>query len=158
MSVKQLKFTRYRRKQIAELAPWEQEANMSRVSISPADKEAGSPKAGDMIARNPKNHDDQWLIAAQYFADNFELVRAAPYQGATVMAFDHLDDSQLREATALALKAAHDCPMGAMRTDANGHRWIEHGDEKTLGSGAYSRLADAWCALSDEMKRRGLSK
>ena len=29
-------------------------------------------KPGDMIARNPKNHDDQWLVAAAYFADNFE--------------------------------------------------------------------------------------
>jgi hypothetical protein len=27
-----------------------------------------------MIARNPKNHDDQWLVAAKYFADNFEPV------------------------------------------------------------------------------------
>jgi hypothetical protein len=42
------------------------------VSISLPDLEAGSPKAGDMIARNPKNHDDQWLVAAAYFADNFE--------------------------------------------------------------------------------------
>jgi uncharacterized protein YozE (UPF0346 family) len=25
-----------------------------------------------MIARNPKNHDDQWLVAKQYFEDNFE--------------------------------------------------------------------------------------
>jgi hypothetical protein len=31
-----------------------------------------SPKAGDMIARNPENHEDQWLVAAQYFADHFE--------------------------------------------------------------------------------------
>ena len=43
-----------------------------RVSISQADKEAGSPKIGDMIARNPKNHEDQWLISKQYFEDNFE--------------------------------------------------------------------------------------
>jgi hypothetical protein len=42
------------------------------VSISEADKEAGSPKAGDMIARNPKNRADTCLVAAQYFADNFE--------------------------------------------------------------------------------------
>lgn len=42
------------------------------VSVSKPDLEAGSPKLGDMIARNPKNHDDQWLVAAQYFADNFE--------------------------------------------------------------------------------------
>lgn len=45
---------------------------MSRVSVSAADTEAGSPKVGDKIARNPKNHDDRWLVAAAYFADNFE--------------------------------------------------------------------------------------
>jgi hypothetical protein len=67
-------FIQYRRKQIAELAPWDSGFDMSRVSISAPDKEAGSPKLGDMIARNPKNHDDQWLIAAAYFADNFEPV------------------------------------------------------------------------------------
>lgn len=66
-------FTRYRRTQIAEMTPWVPGMNMmERVSISKPDLEAGSPKAGDMIARNPKNHDDKWLVAAQYFADNFE--------------------------------------------------------------------------------------
>ena len=65
-------FKQYRRSQIAELRPWTESEPMDRVSISAADKEAGSPKLGDMIARNPKNHDDQWLVAAQYFADNFE--------------------------------------------------------------------------------------
>lgn len=42
------------------------------VSISDADLLNGSPKIGDMIARNPKNHNDQWLVAEQYFKDNFE--------------------------------------------------------------------------------------
>jgi hypothetical protein len=42
------------------------------VSISVEDDLAGSPKLGDMIARNPKNHKDQWLVAKQYFTDNFE--------------------------------------------------------------------------------------
>lgn len=42
------------------------------VSISRADLKNGSPKIGDMIARNPKNHQDQWLVAEQYFKDNFE--------------------------------------------------------------------------------------
>jgi hypothetical protein len=65
-------FTRYRRSQIAELRPYRAGDDMARVSISAPDKEAGSPRDGDMIARNPKNHDDQWLVAAQYFADNFE--------------------------------------------------------------------------------------
>jgi len=66
-------FQRFRRTQIAELRPWVPGETLDdRVSISAADREAGSPKAGDMIARNPKNHDDQWLVAAAYFADNFE--------------------------------------------------------------------------------------
>jgi hypothetical protein len=65
-------FTQYRRKQIAELRPWQLGENMHGISISDPDREAGSPKVGDMIARNPKNHDDKWLVAAQYFADNFE--------------------------------------------------------------------------------------
>ena len=65
-------FKQYRRTQIAEMTPWVEGFDMSRVSVSAPDKEAGSPKPGDMIARNPKNHDDKWLVAAAYFADNFE--------------------------------------------------------------------------------------
>jgi hypothetical protein len=65
-------FKRYRRKQIAELRPYVQGEDMDGISVSDADAKAGSPKAGDMIARNPENHEDQWLVAAQYFADNFE--------------------------------------------------------------------------------------
>lgn len=66
-------FKRYRRKQIAELRPYVPGEKLSdRVSISAADIAAGSPKDGDMIARNPKNHDDQWLVSRQYFHDNFE--------------------------------------------------------------------------------------
>jgi len=65
------KFKQYRRTQIAELRPYQGEALSDRVSISKPDLEAGSPKIGDMIARNPKNHDDQWLIAEEYFINNF---------------------------------------------------------------------------------------
>ena len=67
-------YRRYRRKQIAELADWETGFDMTRVSISEADTKAGSPKLGDKIARNPANHDDKWLVAADYFATNFEEV------------------------------------------------------------------------------------
>lgn len=66
-------FKQYRRKQIAELRPYEEgEVLDPKVSVSKADADAGSPKVGDMIARNPKNHEDQWLVAAKYFQDNFE--------------------------------------------------------------------------------------
>jgi hypothetical protein len=70
---KMSEFKPYRRSQIAELRPFiESEKLGIGVSISAEDEKAGSPKAGDMIARNPKNHHDQWLVAAKYFADNFE--------------------------------------------------------------------------------------
>lgn len=66
-------FQEYRRSQIAELRPYVPGEELSdRVSISAPDREAGSPKAGDMIARNPANHDDQWLVAKAYFEANFK--------------------------------------------------------------------------------------
>jgi hypothetical protein len=68
-------FKQYRRKQIAELRSFQEGEQLPEsVSISQVDRDNGSPKVGDMIARNPKNHDDQWLVAKQYFEDNFEPV------------------------------------------------------------------------------------
>jgi len=68
-------FQRYRRKGFSELRPYrEGEILDSKVSISQADKDAGSPTFGDMIARNPDNHEDQWLVAYEYFRNNLELV------------------------------------------------------------------------------------
>jgi len=70
-------FQQYRRKQIAELRPYLLgEVLGSAVSISQADKDAGSPRVGDMIARNPINHNDIWLVAERYFKDNFEPAAA----------------------------------------------------------------------------------
>lgn len=82
-----MEFTKYRRTQIAEMRKVSEKDIQSfkndqhlksirdtefKVSISDSDKLNGSPKIGDMIARNPKNHNDQWLVAEQYFKDNFE--------------------------------------------------------------------------------------
>jgi hypothetical protein len=67
-------FKRYRRTQIAEMEPWVEGYDMTGVSVSASDLAAGSPRTGDMIARNPKNHADRWLVAAMYFADHFERV------------------------------------------------------------------------------------
>ncbi len=74
MSFPRYGFAQYRRKQITELRPWIEGDNLSGVSISQVDKDAGSPRPGDMIARNPANHADRWLVAAKYFADNFEQI------------------------------------------------------------------------------------
>ena len=65
-------FKQYRRTQIAEMADWQPGFDMTGVSISEPDHMAGSPKLGDKIARNPANHADKWLVAAAYFAANFE--------------------------------------------------------------------------------------
>ena len=65
---------KYRRKQIAELRPYEPGEPLDDVSIAQVDRNAGSPKEGDMIARNPANHADQWLVAKKYFDANFEPV------------------------------------------------------------------------------------
>jgi hypothetical protein len=67
-------YIRYRRTQIAEMAQWVPGFDMTDVSISAADLKAGSPKPGDRIARNPRNHDDKWLVAYDYFIENFEPI------------------------------------------------------------------------------------
>ena len=64
-------YQQYKRTGTAEAEPWTPETSMEGVSISDADLAAGSPKEGDMIARNPGDHDDRWLIAAAYFGENF---------------------------------------------------------------------------------------
>lgn len=66
-------FQLYRRRiKMSELRPYVDGEDLTGVSISPEDTKAGSPKPGDMIARNPDNHADKWLIAEKYFIDNFE--------------------------------------------------------------------------------------
>ena len=69
-------YRKYRRTQIAEMADWEPGFDMTGVSVSQPDKDAGSPKAGDKIARNPANHTDRWLVAEAYAVVNFEPVPA----------------------------------------------------------------------------------
>ena len=69
-------FKKFRRTQIAEMREVSQEEITEglefNISVSNEDFKNGSPKIGDMIARNPINHKDQWLVAEQYFKDNFE--------------------------------------------------------------------------------------
>ena len=70
-------YKQYRRKQVSEIEirAYQHGDDLDGVSISDADHNAGSLKSGDMIARNPRNHADKWLVAANYFADNYEAVQ-----------------------------------------------------------------------------------
>jgi len=87
-------FKQYKRTQIAEMRPvdegdisdFKKEGHITvapdyldreypyKVSISDSDIRNGSPKIGDMIARNPEKHNDQWLIAEDYYKNNFEKI------------------------------------------------------------------------------------
>ena len=66
------KWQKYRRTNIAEMREYVSGEDTDTISISEVDRGKGSPKEGDMIARNPQNHEDQWLVAAKYFIENFE--------------------------------------------------------------------------------------
>jgi len=67
-----MNWNQYKRKGLSEMRPYTSGEDISNVSVSEPDLQNGSPKQGDMIARNPKNHADQWLVAQKYFEDNLE--------------------------------------------------------------------------------------
>lgn len=58
----------------ADIELGQDELALEGISISKADLDNGSPKLGDQIARNPKNHKDQWLVAGKYFKNNFKEI------------------------------------------------------------------------------------
>jgi hypothetical protein len=62
----------YRKKGLVEIERWVPGINMDGVSIGDEDKANGSPRDGDMIARDPNNPRDRWLISSAYFAANYE--------------------------------------------------------------------------------------
>lgn len=67
-------WNQYRRKGISEMRPYIPGEDITNISISEIDKIDGSPKEGDMIARNPNNHNDQWLVAEKKFKEYLEPV------------------------------------------------------------------------------------
>ena len=76
-------FKKYKRTNIAEMRPIKEEevgngslllASSHGISVSAVDIDNGSPKIGDMIARNPENHEDKRLVAKKYFEDNFKEI------------------------------------------------------------------------------------
>lgn len=62
----------YRKKGVQPMIPWNNTTVMKFVSISDADLANGSPKMGDMIAANPNDQTDLWLVAEKYFNENYE--------------------------------------------------------------------------------------
>jgi len=67
-------FELYKKINYTEMRPYiVGEVLSDSVSISKEDRENGSPKDGDMIARNYWNHLDQWLVSKEFFEDNYTL-------------------------------------------------------------------------------------
>jgi hypothetical protein len=71
-------FKQYRRKSISEMRQVVFGEDLTGVSISEPDKklmqELPNVFAQGYIARNPKNHEDQWYVAKDYFDDNLEPI------------------------------------------------------------------------------------
>ena len=78
-------FKKYRKTELSEMRPivdddisqYKMNGRCSgypfdELSVSAEDAAGGSPKIGDMIARNPKNSSDVWLVSEAYFSDNYE--------------------------------------------------------------------------------------
>ena len=59
----------YKRKGLSEMRPYIKGEDLSKISVS---KEDDPETDMGMIARNPKNHADQWYVARKYFEDNLE--------------------------------------------------------------------------------------
>jgi len=59
----------YKRKGLSEMRPYVKGEDLSGISVS---KEDNPETDMGMIARNPKNSQDQWYVAKKYFEDNFE--------------------------------------------------------------------------------------
>lgn len=68
-------FRQYIRKGLSEMRPYIVGEDLSKVSVTDGD----TPEKGGMVARNPKDHADQWYVTKKYFEDNLEpLVDVVP--------------------------------------------------------------------------------
>lgn len=68
-----MSWKRYRRTGLSEMRPYVPGEDLTGVSVSDADKALPTLEGG-MIARNPKNHNDLWYVAKDYFEANLEEV------------------------------------------------------------------------------------
>lgn len=68
----------YRRTGLSEMRPYVPGEDLTGISVSDPDKDllAAAAESGEdpggYVARNPKNHADQWYVAQTYFDENLE--------------------------------------------------------------------------------------
>ena len=61
----------FRKKTVTVLEPYTPGMSLAGISVSELALNDGSPKQGDMIAHNPDNPDDRWLLSAEYVEQNY---------------------------------------------------------------------------------------
>ena len=67
----------YRRTGTTEMREYTPGEDMTGITVSEEAASKGHPMQGDMIARDPNNHGDQWLVTKTFFdSTGFELVPA----------------------------------------------------------------------------------
>jgi hypothetical protein len=71
---KRIGFSEMREVLDIEILDGAEKMKASGIMVSNIDIKNGSPKEGDMIARNLEDRNDQWLVAKKYFEDNFTEV------------------------------------------------------------------------------------
>jgi len=80
----------YRKSALQEMRPYIEGEDLSGVSVNAED----SPEPGGMIARNAKNHADQWYVAKAFFGDNYESAESAPEEAFVRHIAGHLHAGQ----------------------------------------------------------------
>lgn len=70
-------FVQYSRITIVEMRPFVVGEDMTNIYVDPVLVEHGHPEEGDMIARNPRDRDEMWLMTRENFSTNFETIAEA---------------------------------------------------------------------------------
>ena len=65
-----MEFKKYRKNGIAEMRLYVPGEDLTGISVNKED----THELGGMIARNSKNHKDQWYVAKKFFEDNYVAV------------------------------------------------------------------------------------
>ena len=82
-------FREYQKSSFITARPYVPGESLERVSVSPHDIDKGHPMDGDMIACDPNNTDDQWLVSCNYFHNNYALRDGSEKKDAEIARLQH---------------------------------------------------------------------
>lgn len=71
-------FRLHRMKRTTPMRPWVEGEDMTGIAVDATTAAEGGPQPGDMVAHNPGNPQDQWLVRADHYRMHFEPVEPEP--------------------------------------------------------------------------------